>query len=115
MNHKTITADEIISGLAPGQGEAVLKALKDAGYAVVPIRPSDGVLMSMAIRMDHALGVEGYYDNVPMFMRGPNHASHADRKSVALADARRCYEEVVGTGFYHPEKEKDYASLVKPR
>lgn len=109
----TTSITEVINGVAPGQGEAVANALRQSGFAIVPIRPSKGVLMSMAIRMDHALGMPGYYDQLPAFLRGPNPVPHKARLEIALADARRCYEEVVGTGFYSPEKEKDYVSLSK--
>lgn len=64
--------------------------------------------MSMAIRMDHGLGVPGHYDQ-PIF--ADSGLTHQQRLDGALRTARQMWEEVVGQGFYRPEKEAEYARL----
>lgn len=83
------------------------------GYALVPIKPSPGLLMSMAIRSDHGLGVPGYYDTALM-LKGGHGVTHARRVECALSDMRKLYEEVVGVGFYSAEKEAEYAAYAVP-
>lgn len=83
------------------------------GYVVVPITPSPGLLMSMAIRSDHGLGVPGYYDTALM-LKGSHGITHARRVECALSDMRKLYEEVVGAGFYSAEKEAEYAAYAVP-
>lgn len=69
--------------------------------------PSMGLLVSMAIRMDHGLGVPGYYDQ-PMF--GNSGPTHQQRLDAAITTARQMWEEATGHGFYRPEKEAEYAA-----
>ena len=83
------------------------------GYALVPIKPSPGLLMSMAIRSDHGLGVPGYYDTALM-LKGGHGITHARRVECALSDMRKLHEEVVGVGFYSAEKEAEYAAYAVP-
>jgi hypothetical protein len=75
---------------------------------VIPKNPSDGLLMSIAIRLDHALGMPGYYDRQP----GVRY-SHARALEMALSDARRAHEEITGEGFYTPNREEFYSGLAK--
>jgi hypothetical protein len=88
--------------------DAILAALDAAGLAVVPKEPTLGVLMSMALRRDHALGHIGYYDKPS----GEPWETHARRLEAALTEARQQYEEVVGAGFYSVEREQHYAMLA---
>lgn len=81
------------------------------GYALVPIKPSPGLLMSMAIRSDHGLGVPGYYDTALM-LKDSHGITHARRVECALSDMRKLYEEVVGVGFYSADKEAEYAAYA---
>lgn len=74
----------------------------------VPREASPGLLVSMAIRSDHALAVPGYYDG-DMFPA--SNVTHADRLMAAVRTARQMHEEVVGIGYYRPEKEVDYATM----
>lgn len=60
----------------------------------VPINPPDSLLLSMAIRYDHGLGVPGYYD-----MLGAG--EHQKRLNSTLTVMRQLHQEVVGKGFYH--------------
>lgn len=82
------------------------------GMVLVPEAPSEGLLMSMAIRQDHGLGVPGYYDQ-PLMQRANHGVSHARMVECALSDMRKLHEEVVGSGFYSPGKESDYAAMAK--
>lgn len=82
-----------------------------AGRASLPSsgeEPSHGLLMSMAIRYDHALGCPGYYDD-PMF--SGSGVTHQQRLDSTLRTMRQLWEEVVGKGFYRPEREAFYAAL----
>lgn len=58
-----------------------LQKLEDRGYGLFPIQPTEGLIMSMAIRFDHGLGLEGYYDfegfDFGGFVVG-GHAKHLD-------------------------------------
>ncbi|QLG96597.1 hypothetical protein HZF02_32215 (plasmid) [Pseudomonas yamanorum] len=79
------------------------------GYALVSIKPSPGLLMSMAIRSDHGLGVPGYYDQ-PLMLKMNHGIPHARLLECKLSEMRQIYEEVVGTGFYSVGKEAEYAA-----
>jgi hypothetical protein len=78
-------------------------------YVLIPKKPSDGLLMSMAVRSDHGLAIPGYYDQ-PMFV-GPHHPSHKQRLEGTLREMSQIYEEVVGEGFYGPERENMYVKM----
>jgi len=69
--------------------------------------PTPGLLMSMAIRYDHALAIPGYYDH-PFFAK--DGITHAQRLESTLRVMRQLWEEVTGNGFYRPEKEAEYAA-----
>lgn len=73
----------------------------------IPTIPSTGLLMSMAIRYDHGLGVPGYYD----MLLGPG--EHQKKVKAALALMAKLYEEVSGQGFYHPDREDHYQALAQ--
>lgn len=75
-----------------------------------PPEPPPGLLMSMAIRMDHGLGCPGYYDQISL---GKDAPTHKQRLDGAIRLAAQMWEEVVGHGFYRPEKEADYAALAQ--
>lgn len=84
----------------------------DARDAALPKEPPPGLLMSMAIRYDHGLGVPGYYDNLIMGRAPEPWETHAARLASALSLMRKLYEEVSGHGFYRPEREAEYAKLA---
>jgi hypothetical protein len=88
------------------------EAPKAPEWKLVPVEPSPGLLVSMAIRADHALGVPGYYDQ-PM-MQQAHGVGHAQMLESTMRTMRQLHEEVVGTGFYRPEKEAEYAKLAAP-
>lgn len=81
------------------------RRMTEPSERTLPKEPSLGLLMSMAIRTDHGLGVPGCYDQ---FEAG----SHRRRLDVALADMKKVYEEIIGQGFYKPERESEYAALA---
>lgn len=67
------------------------------GMVLVPVKPTDALLRSMAIRYDHGLGCPGYYDQ-PIF--GAENVGHDRRLESTMTTMRQLHEEVVGTGFY---------------
>lgn len=79
------------------------------GWVLVPREPPTELLVSMAVRQDHGLGVPGYYDQ-PIF--GAENLGHHRRMESALSDMRKLYEEVVGDGFYAPEHAERYRELI---
>jgi len=74
-------------------------------WVLVPRVASDGLLMSMAIRYDHALGCAGYYDALV-------EGGHQKRLDSTLRMMRQLHEEVVGAGFYSAEREQHYAAIA---
>jgi len=87
--------------------DKALAAIAEALQA--PTEPPPGLLMSMAIRFDHGLGCPGYYYSE--LFRGPNEPTHAQRLESTLRQMRQLWEEVVGLGFYRPEKEAEYGAM----
>ena len=72
--------------------------------------PPVGLLVSMAIRLDHGLGCPGYYDSPAFSASG---LTHKRRLEAATSTARQLWEEVVGQGFYSPQREQYYAQLAQ--
>lgn len=82
------------------------------------MEPTPGLLMSMAIRHDHGLGVPGYYDNLrDMWIRPGKVAdmmpTHAQVLESTLRQMRQLWEEVAGQGFYSPDKEAEYVAILE--
>lgn len=73
----------------------------------LPKHPSPGLLMSMAIRYDHALAIPGYYDQFG------EPGDHQRRLESTLRVMEQLYEEVAGHGFYHPDREQAYRNLLE--
>ena len=72
-----------------------------------------GLLVSMAIRLDHGLGGPGYYDSPAFSASG---LTHKRRLEAAMRTARQLWEEVAGVGFYSPAREAYYVGLTqRPR
>jgi hypothetical protein len=82
----------------------------EANAGKLPKEPPLGLLVSMALRQDHGLGVPGYYDNMPFAAVS---VSHARRLQCALDSMRQVYEEVSGHGFWSPENECEYVAMHK--
>lgn len=77
------------------------------------LRPSLGLLMSMAVRSDHGLGVPGFYDSLPGIWPGGS-VTHAQRVEAAIVSMRQILEEAAGTGFYRPERDAAYIDMIPP-
>lgn len=75
---------------------------------VLPKEPPPGLLMSMAIRYDHGLGLPGYYDSLPT----AHGLTHAMRLESTLRTMRQLYEEVSGHGFYSAARTAEYAAAA---
>ena len=90
--------DAVPASGEPGDGE------------LLPKEPPPGLLMSMAIRYDHALGCPGYYDQQQLF--GEKGPSHSQRLESTLTTMRQLYEEVSGHGFYRKSRESEYAAIT---
>lgn len=103
------TVEEVALELL-AENEALRKERE--GKVLIPLRPSAGLLMSMAIRSNHALGCPGYYDQKGLG-RPNNGVSHARMLECALGNMRKLHEEVVGAGFYSVDKEADYLAMAQ--
>ena len=70
--------------------------------------PPPGLLMSMAIRWDHALGLDGYYDQFG------KPGDHKLKLESTLRDMRRLWEEVTGRGFFqYPDESQTDIEVVE--
>lgn len=103
------TVEEVALELL-AENEALRKERE--GKVLIPLTPSAGLLMSMAIRSNHALGCQGYYDQKGLG-RPNNGVSHARMLECALGNMRKLHEEVVGAGFYSVDKEADYLAMAQ--
>lgn len=90
----------------PGMTNVVRELALKEGYVSVPREPSEGLLMSIALRLDHGLGMPGYYDQLG------KPGDHKRRLEMTIADARRAYEEITGTGFWSKERDEDYKAML---
>jgi len=70
--------------------------------ATLPSEPPYGLLVSIALRLDHGLFL-------PLI--NESEAEHKRRIEVALSNARKAWEECSGNGFYSPEREAGYAAM----
>ena len=78
-----------------------LRAAIEKGMVVVPAKPTDECLHSMAVRYDHGLGMDGHYDN-SIFDKSPTPHKHAQRLESTKRTMNQLYEEATGQGFYRP-------------
>lgn len=79
------------------------------GFMIVPKEPTRGLLVSMAIRWDHGLGIPGYYDKGLHQLSG---LTHKQRLLSAINLMRQLYQEATGQGFYSPDAESRYSELM---
>ena len=63
--------------------------------------PPYGLLVSIALRLDHGLFLK-------QSLIGETDDQHKRRIEVALSDARKAWEECSGNGFYHQTHENEY-------
>lgn len=100
---------DAILGNGGGVAEAIrayLAAMDEAGWRLVPKVATRGLLVSMALRNDHALAAP---DMGAFEYRKP---SIQEWQEGRLREMAKLHEEVVGTGFYSPEKEADYTAML---
>jgi hypothetical protein len=81
--------------------DSVLSDLEATGMAIVPTKPTEILLKSMAVRYDHGLGMPGYYDQELIASEGVTHARRLESTMITM---RQLHEEVVGTGFYRADR-----------
>lgn len=61
----------------------------------LPEDPPEELLHSMALRYDHALGCDGYYDQ-PLYKQKDTDPTHEQRYRSTINTMRQLYEEVSG-------------------
>ncbi len=88
--------------------ETFRKQLDTAGIAIVPVEPPAGLLVSMAICLDHGFGLPA------QMLGGVPIGQSAERKQAMLSDMRKLYDEVVGRGYWKPEREAQYLAWAPP-
>jgi len=88
--------------------EEVKAKIAAAGYAIVPIKPTDGLLSSMAMRWDHSFGMDRI-ETIPGFAMGYT----PEMRQSLMGSMAQLHEEVVGTGFYRPDLEDRYVNVAK--
>ena len=87
------------------------------GLVAVPIKPSKGLLNSMAMRYNHAFGMSfGMPDKEIEEMRKKSpimgrQLLTSREKEVIIGQMEQLHEEVVGKGFYQEWKEEGYTIL----
>ena len=84
----------------------MLRTAIEQGMVVVPAKPTDECLHSMAVRYDHGLGMDGYYDH-PLFIENDFPITHAQKLAGTKRIMSQLYEEATGQGFYRPEAPKE--------
>lgn len=80
-----------------------LNRLGGAVSELTQSEPPYGLLVSIALRLDHSLFLRSE-------ISGETEEEHKRRIEIALLDARRAWEECTGHGFYRPEREAEYAN-----
>ncbi len=81
-------------------------AMDAAGTRRVPVKPSPGLLVSMACCLDHGFGAPpmGEFD-----YRKPTLREYQQRM---LSDMRKLHAEIVGKGFHSAKREAEYVSWL---
>jgi hypothetical protein len=106
-------ADAAEAQLAALQREHAASAARvlelEANAGKLPKEPPPGLLISMALRQDHGLGVPGYYDATP-WGDAPVAERHWRRFQGAVNAMRQLYEEASGHGFWSPENDCEYVA-----
>ncbi len=109
---RAIAASTEVGGISMGSAADALRRAAEAIEKLrgkeLPKEPPAGLLMSMAIRHDHGLGVPGYYDGLL------GEGEHEKRLAAALTAMGQIYEEVSGNGFYTFQRPENSAALQPP-
>jgi hypothetical protein len=93
------------------QAQGLTQELERRGYVLVPVKPSPGLLVSMATRYAHDFGLDADADeaNPSSFQMGYT----SDQRAGLLCIMGQLHQEVVGTGFYSEDREESYATSHK--
>lgn len=76
-------------------------------------RPSPGLLMSMALRYDHSIGMPGRYDWKSLPGIGEKEVGRHTRMLVGtMITMGQLWQEATGNGFYDPAKESGYVAMA---
>lgn len=82
-----------LTGAELAQAQAVVRSLPEQlrarQLALAPVEPTSALLFSIAMRWDHAIGMDGYHDT----FEGPG--AHARIKAELLERAERVYRALV--------------------
>lgn len=84
----------LIDELPPEAAQGLRHAL--SGLALLPKEPPAGLLVSMALRLNHGFGLCG-----------------EDSRNAQLTSMRQVYEEVTGQGFWSPENDHRYTAMTQ--
>lgn len=86
------------------QASRIIAALDAAGFSIVPKEPPPGLLISMAMRHNHA------FLFAPQTVGGVRVGSGVppEYRENVLSSMRQLHEEVVGTGFWSPGRDAGY-------
>jgi hypothetical protein len=96
-----------LGGVSSVDAARALAALDALGYALVPVQPSTGLLVSMAMRWDHSFGLPAYdFGGIQM-------GYTPEMRASLLVSMGQLHEEVVGTGFYRADREARYTGIVE--
>jgi len=99
------TVRELVEKLEAATAARQVLAEEVFAHRLVPVDPPPGLLVSMAMRLHHDFGVDARAMGV--IKTGWTDAERA----ALLGDMRKLYEEVVGLGFYHPDREEAYLAI----
>lgn len=107
----------IAHGYATGHGDTAEDLLSELvaqvsggdGMVRVPREPSIGLLVSIACRLDHSFYAQR--TGMSPFILDESDDEFRRRQQSLLADAKRAHEEIVGKGFYAPEREDYYVAM----
>lgn len=88
-----------------GEMREMVAGLLELASRHLPREASLGLLVSIAMRLDHGFGMRR------VLPEESEEAFHR-RQHVLLLDAARAYEEIAGTGFYRPDREHLYVVQV---
>lgn len=92
---------------------AALRYARGGDMVMVPVKPPIGLLVSIAMRLDHSFGM-----NMPTLTKdgfvNETDEEWYQRQRVLITDAGRAYDEIVGEGFYAPDKEQWYVGHLAP-
>ena len=100
----------ILEPYLPGHADMLVAAIqqgfRDINHAIVPVQPTTGLLVSMAMRYDHTF-------IIPASDAFKGLGFTPEQRESLLVTMEQLHEEVVGAGFYNPSREDGYAACAK--